>query len=360
MKNLKLQKKVRSVMWDLRVLYLEDDELTREAFSHKLSKICEHIDTAENGEEGYKLYKKFYYDLIITDLEMPKKDGFWFIDKAREESLHKPIIVTTAFDDLEHVHKCIEKGVSSFLVKPIQSDNLHKVLLKFGTVLHEKKVMFQYQKELEHYMNAYTIRNRQFEILQKSLAKILTVDMKKTILEDFQKSSIIAPKFVREGIPKTEKKIDNTDSFDSNAFEQFKTDDLQKFYESDEDIRDYLSTMFLHPEKSNEVFHQIAPIIVDISERISKYPEYSLLGEKLKHLSLILTEITQNQDHKRFNYLFESFMDSFSEWSKYVLGNVHNNSEKNIDIYQVMHDADILCNALVTKEEQDLGELELF
>lgn len=362
-------KQVRSVLWDLQILIVEDEEFPRTILEKKLSNLCEHVEVAQNGEEAFEYYQKHYFDLIITDLEMPGQNGFWLIEKIREDSLQKPILVTTAYSDEEHMHRCLDLGVSGFIVKPIDSSVLYRTLYHFGSLLHEKKVMYQYQQELERYTSTSRNMSKQYSVLKDILEETLTFDQKQAIITHFNDEDIPAPRFLFKGMGELEKstpepvfkKEESVVSADDDfAYDAFKADDLQRFYEAEEDIRDFLSEMFLHPESSHEVFHRIAPQIALIGESLLKYPPYATLSEKLQQLSTTLETVSHEQELKRFNYLFESFMDTLGEWCHVVLGGREDEKEIQTDIYTVMHDVDILVNAIKKSEAGDDNDLELF
>lgn len=362
-----LTKKARSVLWDLRILVVDDEEFSRTLMQDNLTRLCEHVDAAGNGEQAYELYQQHYYDLIITDLEMPVKNGFWLIEKIRQDCFFKPILVITAFSDDKHSRQCLDLGVTGFIPKPVDLSLLYINLYRFGSGLHEKKVMFQYQQELERYTKTCHVRMEQLKILQSGLEGVLTPEIKKAILERFHNENVIPLHFLLEKTEKKPQKVvketvqESQPVRDTFAYDQFKTEDLQKFYETEEDIRDFLSQMFIHPEVAHEVFHHIAPQILLISESLAKYPHYAALSDKLKQLGTALENVKQEQDLKRFNYLFESFMDTLGHWCHVVLGgNDEESQDQKTDIYSVMHDVDILCNALTADDSDDTGELELF
>lgn len=361
-------RQVRSVLWDLRIMVVEDEEFPRTVLQRKLSNLCEHVEALPNAEEAFEYYQRDYYDLIITDLEMPGKNGFWLIEKIRQDSFQKPILVTTAYSDEEHMRRCLELGVTGFIVKPIDTAMLYRSLYHFGSVLHEKKVMYQYQLELEKYASSGRNMSKQYSALQDVLEEILAPELKREIISRFEGKDVAVPRFLFKELPQAESspvaepKVTDveTEPEEGFSFDEFKADDLQRFYEAEEDIRDFLSEMFLHPDSSHEVFHRIAPQVSTIGESLSKYPQYATLSEKLYHLASTLQTVTPDQDLKRFNYLFESFMDTLGKWCHVVLGGRENEEKNRVDIYSVMHDVDILVNAINKSASYEENDLELF
>ncbi|ADD67772.1 response regulator receiver protein [Denitrovibrio acetiphilus DSM 12809] len=100
---------------ELTVLYVEDDDITREMAYRMLSKYFKVVHPASDGKEGLGKYREFRPDLIITDLSMPEMSGFEMIEKIREIDSETPIIVTTAYrSEAESI-----QGVSDIVYKPV-------------------------------------------------------------------------------------------------------------------------------------------------------------------------------------------------------------------------------------------------
>ena len=82
----------------LTVLYVEDDEMTREMYSLFLSGIVGKLVTAKNGAEGLAAYHKHHPDLIITDIMMPVMDGEEMLKHVYTSNTTIPAIVLSASD----------------------------------------------------------------------------------------------------------------------------------------------------------------------------------------------------------------------------------------------------------------------
>ena len=109
----------------LDILYVEDEDTTRKAFSGILSRFVKSLTTAENGLRGLELFKESEPDMVITDVEMPIMGGVEMVLKIREISPKKTIIVITAFKD--EAHKIDDADL--VLVKPIRRDVLLEALI---------------------------------------------------------------------------------------------------------------------------------------------------------------------------------------------------------------------------------------
>ncbi|WP_419782507.1 diguanylate cyclase [Malaciobacter marinus] len=98
------------------VLYVEDEKQLREHVSFHLKKYIKNFYTANNGEEGIKLFYEINPDIIITDIQMPKLDG---LEMIRRLNTNVPVIITTAYSDLDYLLEAIKLNVNKFVIKPI-------------------------------------------------------------------------------------------------------------------------------------------------------------------------------------------------------------------------------------------------
>ena len=71
-----------------------------------------------DGDEAYKVFSSIKFDLIITDLKMPKKDGMTLIKMIRQKNKDIPIIIITGIGTDENKALAESYGVSAFLSKP--------------------------------------------------------------------------------------------------------------------------------------------------------------------------------------------------------------------------------------------------
>lgn len=108
----------------LRLLYVEDDEEALMELAHFLKKRVSSLSTASNGFEALELVKKQTFDAIICDLWMPEMDGLTFIKSIRDDGFKIPVIITSAFSDIDTILKAVELDIVKYCVKPIEPDEL--------------------------------------------------------------------------------------------------------------------------------------------------------------------------------------------------------------------------------------------
>jgi signal transduction histidine kinase len=123
---------------NLTLLYIEDDQSSREQTLSILKLFFNNIVIAIDGEDGLIKYNTNKVDFIITDINMPKLNGIDMIGKIREVNKYIPIIIVSAHSDTNFFLESIKVGVDGYLIKPLESEqfiyqiskNLHNLYLQ--------------------------------------------------------------------------------------------------------------------------------------------------------------------------------------------------------------------------------------
>jgi DNA-binding response OmpR family regulator len=105
----------------IRILFVDDDPILREFAQVNLTSDKAEVRTAGDGDEAWSLLHSEHFDLVLLDLEMPKVDGFEFLQSLRMMTRlqHTPVIVVTGREDVSAIDKAFIDGATSFVVKPI-------------------------------------------------------------------------------------------------------------------------------------------------------------------------------------------------------------------------------------------------
>lgn len=121
-------------MKSLSILLVDDDKIER----LKFQKACKEINSnniifeAINGEAALSLLdqENFSFDLIISDINMPRMNGFEFLSalKANLKSKYIPVVIMSTSENKEDLDKCYKLGISGYFSKPLKySEYLKKV-----------------------------------------------------------------------------------------------------------------------------------------------------------------------------------------------------------------------------------------
>jgi CheY-like chemotaxis protein len=115
------------------ILLAEDDLLTANAICHFLEEFNINVTHARDGEEALRLYALRPYDLVISDFEMPKKNGLEMLEQIKTVLPSQKIIFLTAYSQQEILFHALDKGVAGYYLKPI---DLKRLMNEILNILH--------------------------------------------------------------------------------------------------------------------------------------------------------------------------------------------------------------------------------
>ncbi len=101
------------------ILVVDDSYSTREIERSILELEDFHVVTAIDGIDGLEKLEEFHFDLIITDINMPRMDGLTFVQNLRQKKAYKytPIIVVSSIEDSDMREAFASKGIRSYIIK---------------------------------------------------------------------------------------------------------------------------------------------------------------------------------------------------------------------------------------------------
>ncbi len=156
----------------LHVLYVEDEELTRNELSRFLKRRVSHLDTATNGLQALIEFENHPPDVLITDLRMPDMDGLELTKRVRELGYDTPIIVTSALSDSDTILTAVDRGIIKYIVKPIDVEELENALFQVADDVLSKRHKFVADRKI------LSAEDRQH--IEKLLARDLSSLLKRT------------------------------------------------------------------------------------------------------------------------------------------------------------------------------------
>ncbi|MCK5110309.1 MAG: response regulator [Arcobacteraceae bacterium] len=302
-------KKLQNLTKELSILYVEDEEKLRDQYTNFFTKIFKRVDTACNGEDGLFKYRDFheqeskYYDLIISDIMMPKMNGIEMCKNILEENEHQQILIVSAYNDSNKLQSLMELGIHYFIHKPMPLDNMIKVINKICSYIKDQK---------EHYDNINEM-NQNLNRLEKDFKQ--AVKEKKNFQEDvFGLYSLLENYAITSLTDKDGRILDVNREFEKISgykkneivgefFDKIRDEDIsKKIWESMK--KGDICKCEMYSTKKDEEGHFWTDLIVIPMIRNEKIYGYKFIEEDFSEQKRI-TNLLQDIIHKEEDYLIQ-------------------------------------------------------
>ncbi|MBV5344509.1 MAG: response regulator, partial [Rhodoferax sp.] len=143
--------KALEVLKSLNLLYVEDDAATREELAMMLEPWVGELHVAADGQEGLELFEAKRPDIVVTDIQMPRVNGLAMSSQIRRQMPEQPIVIISAYNDVDYLFRAIELGIDQYVTKPINVERLLDKLAKMTVVILALKERQRNQVLLEQY-----------------------------------------------------------------------------------------------------------------------------------------------------------------------------------------------------------------
>jgi len=163
-------------LFELKVLYAEDDAIVRENTMDTLGYFFKNITVAHHGRDALEQLQKNKPDILITDYVMPYLNGYNLVIEARKLYPKLIVFMTSSYTDQDKLLKCIPLGISDYIVKPLDYYKILKMVEKIVSILTNDDLnttisvepLIQYSK----YSKTIAFDNKNF-LLSKQEADII-------------------------------------------------------------------------------------------------------------------------------------------------------------------------------------------
>ena len=122
----------------LKILIAEDDQELCQLFSHVLTKNGYAVKGVADGQKALEAMEQDYFDLLISDIMMPKVDGYELVRQLRERGNQTPVMMITARDAFDDMRQGFLSGTDDYMVKPI---NVNEMVLRVGALLRRSQMI---------------------------------------------------------------------------------------------------------------------------------------------------------------------------------------------------------------------------
>jgi DNA-binding response OmpR family regulator len=139
---------------NLTILLVEDDVELRTTMEEVLNNFFVNVDVAKDGKEALESYEAFYktrakyYDIVLTDIRMPKINGVDLTKNIYDKNSSQIVIVLSAHDESEYLLPLINLGIEQFIKKPIDFQELLEVLYYTSKSICDKRNLDAQQEQM--------------------------------------------------------------------------------------------------------------------------------------------------------------------------------------------------------------------
>lgn len=168
-----------------RVLIADDEPLVAALVRNSIDwpvMNLELIGEASNGNEAYEKILALQPDIVITDIRMPDLNGIELMEKVRFLRLNVEFIILSGFDSFTYAQAAVKYNAVSFVLKPLDEDELHQALKTAIKRLHSRNTLQeaaeQAQNQLEEFRNAFFLKTLKAENEDSFCASLETINQK--------------------------------------------------------------------------------------------------------------------------------------------------------------------------------------
>lgn len=140
------------------------------------------VGIAHNGQDALALAQEKDPDLIITDIRIPVFDGLELISRVQQAGLHARFIVVSGYRHFEYAHSALRYGVTDYLLKPINADELNHALGKLAADILRERSETASRAELTHQVHENDAKMRRRLLLALAEHRLLASEFNISLL----------------------------------------------------------------------------------------------------------------------------------------------------------------------------------
>ncbi len=297
---------------NFKVLYVEDNNEAREQTNKMLSNFFPDITLGVDGVDGLEKYLSFYkkhdyfYDLVITDINMPNMDGLEMSEEILKKNSLQSIIIVSAHNEAEFLTKAIDVGVSGFLTKPVNNIQLINVLFKTSLAISDRKFVEEHVQQMEEM--TLKLEEQYNEVITKNAKLEKSLRILDTMVHKEQ---------ISHPVPKSEKENDE-EKYVREQLMYLINEDLHELIELHSEIDiiiiETLNDFSFFDEESK---HQL---VVKFTKYASTLNQYSFFTNLSKEITIFANTLQNepfpedNETVKNIFILLESFIYVIGKW----------------------------------------------
>ena len=171
-----------NILKHLNILYIEDEKNIRNNMTKTLKMFVQNVFSFEDTENLDLILKNKRIDIIITDINLPYKDGITFVQEIRAFDSNMPIILLTAYTDTKYLLEAVKLKLVDYLTKPIDFKTLQQALYNcVKDIIENARYIIEFPNNI-----SYNVLNK--ELFNKINQEVLSLSSKElSLLEYFIK-----------------------------------------------------------------------------------------------------------------------------------------------------------------------------
>ncbi len=298
----------------LHVLYVEDDLNICENYTKVFSELFASVEVAYNGYDGLEKYENGTFDIVITDINMPKMNGIEMITEIFKKSPEQTIIVTSAHDESSYLLQLIELGIEKFLMKPVDFKKMISVLYKVCKQLDEKRELLEYQNNMESENISISTLAHELKIKNEELEETINALTQKeniniTLVDGIEKEKTFSEEELKFYIPEQE-------TLSAKDFVEGFTGDMEGLNDHLEGIEEIME-LHIHQNLAESTVESVKELSEDFlayAHQLTTTYEFSNLQCALEEFSKALLEVKDFEKLKEMKAFLFGISDSLQRF----------------------------------------------
>jgi len=190
-----------------RILVVDDDDVIREALQRLLEGWGYAVETFANGYVAIERLQQDEFDLVLTDLKMPKIGGMEVLENIQELQPEVPIIIITGFATIDTAVEAMKKGAVDYVAKPFTPDDIQR---KIANALEHRAVMLDdiyLRKELKdrHGFGMFIGESREMQKVYRRILQVAPTDSTVLITGESGTGKELVARAIHENSPRRDR-----------------------------------------------------------------------------------------------------------------------------------------------------------
>ena len=287
------------------ILVVEDDKDLNNELVEITKLFFKKVDMAYDGEEALEKYKSNFYDLVLTDITMPKMNGVSLSREIKILNSQQQVIVLSAHQEINYLIELIDIGINQFVTKPFeQSELLYRLLKVCENIFYKEEYVKLLKNDLDNKSKNNTLKtieknqeNKTTEIKSNNITSNNNINHKRVDAKEF--------------ISQMKK-----DNLAWNSMEG----QLEELFQLNEEFNEEIEKIYLNDISSSTIM-AIANILKKIHDIFSYTEELFNLAKVLLSLSTFLHDLdldSLSEDKKNKLKILEFIYDDISRFIETV------------------------------------------